>query len=256
MEFMIQSYGVGLVAAAFAVLALAGFVKGAVGFALPMIAISGVGSFMSAEAALAALLLPGLITNILQAFRNGAASAWGTLRDHWRLNLVLFVLIGLVAQVVVKMSDALFFTLLGAGLGAVGVLQLLGWRPRIRPRHYARAEWITGTLAGIFGGLAGVWGPPILFYLLARDTPRVEMVRAQGISFLIGSVILVAGHVVSGVLNAQTWSFSALLVIPAMLGMLAGRVVQDRLDQALFRKLTLAVLVLAALNLLRRGLTG
>jgi hypothetical protein len=38
--------------------------------------------------------------------------------------------------------------------------------------------------------------------------------------------------------------------------MFAGYRVQDRLDQALFRKLTLAVLVLAGVNLLRRALAG
>ena len=44
------------------------------------------------------------------------------------------------------------------------------------------------------------------------------------------------------------------LVIPASIGMIVGFYVQDRLDQEKFRYLTLIVLVVAGLNLIRRGL--
>ncbi len=49
-----------LLIAAVAIMALGGFVKGAVGFALPMIGIGGIGSFMPAQETVAILLLPTL----------------------------------------------------------------------------------------------------------------------------------------------------------------------------------------------------
>ncbi|MSU88135.1 TSUP family transporter [Rhodobacteraceae bacterium 2CG4] len=256
MEQLVAEYGIWTVAAAFAVFLFAGFVKGAVGFALPMVAISGVGSLMSAETALAALILPALVTNVQQSFRNGVTEAAGTLRKYWRLNLALFLLIGLFAQLVTLLSDAAYFMILGGMVTVAGSVQLAGWRPRFAARLTGLVEWLTGLVAGFFGGLAGVWGPPILLYLLARDTPKVELVRAQGISFMVGSFILTGAHLVSGVLNGRTLPFSVWLIVPAVAGMLAGQALQDRLDQDRFRRLTLFVLVLAGLNLLRRGLFG
>lgn len=253
---ILELYGVLAVAAAFGVLLFAGFVKGAVGFALPMITVSGISAFMSADVAIAAILLPGLITNIQQAFRQGASAAWLTLTTYWRLNLMLVVLIGIFAQLVVRMPDRLFFTILGTMITSVTILNLAGWRPVVPRRLTARVEWLTGTLAGIFGGLAGVWGPPILFYLLARDTPKLDMVRAQGIAFLLGSVVLLAAHGVSGLLTPAKAGFSAWLILPAVAGMLLGMAVQDRLNQTVFRRATLVVLGIAGLNLLRRGLFG
>ena len=44
------------------------------------------------------------------------------------------------------------------------------------------------------------------------------------------------------------------MIVPAAVGMAIGLRYQDRMDQALFRRATLAVLCLAGLNLLRRGL--
>lgn len=57
-------------------------------------------------------------------------------------------------------------------------------------------------------------------------------------------------------LNARTLPLSAALVVPAAAGMWLGFRVQDKLDPAIFRKATLAVLAVAALNLIRKGLMG
>lgn len=254
MDVLTAEFGLVTVALAFAVMAFGGFVKGAVGFALPMITISGVGSLMSAELAVAAILLPGLVTNVMQAFRQGLGAAWGTLRRYWRINLVLLLLIGVFAQLIVLLPSWLLFVILGSMVSVFGVLQLTGWRPDIPGERMRAAEWVTGVVASIFGGLAGVWGPPILMYLMARETPKQEQVRAQGIAFLIGCIVLIVAHHRSGLLNTVTLPFSAWLVVPAVLGMVAGQAMQDRLDQGRFRRLTLVVLVIAGLNLLRRGL--
>ena len=52
---------------------VAGFVKGAVGFATPTIMISGLGSFLAPEIALAGLILPTLVNNVMQALRQAWA---------------------------------------------------------------------------------------------------------------------------------------------------------------------------------------
>ncbi|MHA1129096.1 MAG: TSUP family transporter, partial [Alphaproteobacteria bacterium] len=113
-----------------------------------------------------------------------------------------------------------------------------------------------GLVAGFFGGLSGVWGPPILLYLLSQKTPKTEMIRIQGISFLVGAIVLTGAHLQSGLLNETTTPLSAWMIIPAAAGMAIGFKVQDRMDQAKFRKATLIVLLFAGLNLLRRGLFG
>ena len=256
MTELLGQYGTLVIAATFLIALVAGFVKGAVGFALPMIMISGVGALMSAEAAVASIILPGLITNTQQAVRDGLAAAVATAKKYWRLNLLLLLLIGVFAQLLAILPDWLFFVILGAMVSVAGVLQLIGWRPQFTSKQAPRAESATGLIAAFFGGIAGVWGPPILLYLLARNTPKAEQVRTQGIAFLIGCVVLLGAHLRSGVLNSATLPFSAWLAVPAVVGMVIGKREQDRLDQAKFRTETLVVLVLAGLNLLRRGIFG
>ena len=249
----------GAVAIVFAFLGMlaAGFAKGVVGFALPMIAISAIGSVMPAPLAVAAIIAPAVITNIWQTFRQGVQAAWSSLRRFWLLNLVMFGAIAISAQLITVLSDQALFAVLGVGVCGFAGLQLLGWRPGPPPARFAKAvEAGVALVAGFFGGLSGVWGPPILLYLTSLQLPKTELVRSQGVSFLLGSLILVVSHLRSGLLLGEGGALSLAMVVPAMAGMALGLMVQDRLDQQKFRRATLIVLVIAGVNLLRRALAG
>lgn len=231
-----------------------GFVKGAVGFALPMVAVSGMASFLPAETAVAFAVLAILFTNVLQALRGGLGQAWMSLLKFWRLNLTLLITLYLSAQYATNLPNDVLLLLLGAMISFFGAVQLIGWRPYLEPAFACRIEPFVGIFSGFFGGFSGVWGPPILMFLLARGTPKAEQVRIQGVSFLVGSVVLTGAFLKSGALDPVTLPISAALIAPAALGLVLGFRVHDLLPQETFRKLTLAVLVVAGLNLLRRGL--
>jgi uncharacterized membrane protein YfcA len=147
----------------------------------------------------------------------------------------------------------LFLLLLGAPITAFAAVQLAGWSLAIPLHHRRRAEVGLGVIGGLYGGVSGVWGPPLLVYLLSIGVGKAEIVRAQGVVFLIGAMALLAAHLHSGLMHSGTLPFSAVLVGPAMLGLALGYAVQDRLDQPRFRRWTQVLLVLTGLNLMRRA---
>ena len=69
----------------------------------------------------------------------------------------------------------------------------------------------------------------------------------------LGAVALTFAHLNSGLLNAQTLPLSAVVVIPALIGLWLGFLAHDRLDVAQFRRWTLVLLVLTGANLIRRA---
>jgi len=253
MLFGIEAY---LFVAAVGVAFFAGLVKGVVGFAMPMIMISGLSSFLPADQALAGLIFATLMSNGVQALRQGAMAAWGSVRAYWRLIGCVVLAIGLSAPLVTILPDRAMYLLLGIPILLFTGAQLMGRQMILHAGQRARAEVAMGLLGGFFGGISGVWGPPVIAYLLSFNTEKREMVRVQGVVYLMGSAMLLAAHLGSGVLNARTLPFSAALVLPAALGMGLGFRVQDRLDPDRFRKWTLVILTLAAANLIRRGLLG
>lgn len=234
----------------------AGLVKGAVGFAMPMIMISAFGSFMSVELALAGLIIPTVLTNISQAFRQGAAAVWASVRQYWRMITGIIVFIVISAQFLPYIPQRVMLGLLGGPIVAFALLQLLKVNLRVKLENRKRAEWISGVIGGLYGGVSGVWGPPVLVYLLSIGAEKRDMVRVQGVVFLIGAVVLLAAHLQSGVVDRVSGVFSLALTVPAMIGLWIGYVIQDRLDAERFRWWTLVLLALTGLNLLRRAFFG
>lgn len=235
---------------------LAGIVKGMVGFAMPMIMISLLGSFVAPDVALAGLILPTLVTNGMQALRQGWGEAWASIR-----RFRVFMLIGLVAmlasaQLVRVLPQETLLLLIGAPVVLFCAVQLAGVQLRLPQRGRPWIEGGIGGFAGFIGGFSGVWGPPTVMYLTALETPKTEQMRVQGVIYGLGAVALLGAHVGSGVMRADTLPFSVAMIAPAVIGTWIGFRIQDKIDQRAFRKATLAVLLVAGLNLMRRGLLG
>lgn len=237
-----------------AVAVVAGLIKGLVGFALPMILISGIGSFTSPELALAGLILPTLATNGIQALQHGPRAAMQSVSRYWVFLLAMLVMLLMSAQLVRVLPIQAMLLIIGVPITLFAILQLAGVPIRLARGPSRLVELFVGGFAGFIGGLSGVWGPPTVAYLTALDTEKREHVRVQGVIYAAGAVALFAAHVGSGVLSAKTIWFSLILVPFCVIAMYVGVKVQDRIDQAAFRRATLFVLLIAGLNLLRRGL--
>jgi len=232
----------------------AGVVKGMVGFAMPMILVSGLTTFMPPELALAGLILPTVVTNGIQALRQGGRAAWQSI-----VKFRVFMLIGLVfllasAQMVRVLPAQVMYLVIGGPVALFCLLQIFGWQPVLAPGSRPVLEGAIGAVAGFVGGLSGVWGPPTVAYLTAMGTEKREQIRVQGVIYGLGAVALTVAHIGSGVLNAETAKFSAILIVPAVVGMWLGGLIHDRIDQRAFRRATLFILLVAALNLVRRAL--
>jgi len=234
---------------------LAGCVKGMVGFAMPMILISGMTLVLAPEQALAVLIVPTLVTNVWQALRQGISSAVQTIKDYRAFLLTGLALLVLSAQLVRVLDSRILFGLIGGPVALFAVMQLSGWQPKAAERT-ARGEMIVGGIAGFVGGLSGVWGPPTVAYLTAVNTPKLEHMRAQGVIYGLGAVALAGVHVQTGVLRAETVPLTLLILPCALVGLGIGFRLQDRIDQETFRKVTLVVLRVAGVNLLRRAVLG
>ena len=244
-----------IVMAVVAITLFASFVKGAVGFAMPMIMISGLASILPAHEALAALIVPTVVTNLFQAFRQGWRAMIASMRVWWRLIGTTCLFIALSSQLVLLIPQPLLMGALGVPIVIFAVTQLLGLQPVFHARNRALAEVLTGAVGGFYGGLSGVWGPPTSALLLSLGVEKRENVRVQGVVYLIGALVLFAGHLASGVLNAQTLPLSVALVLPSLIGLWAGFRLHDRLDPARFRRWTLVILAVSGLNLIRRAIS-
>ena len=231
---------------------LGGFVKGVVGFAMPMVIISGLSSFMEPELALAGLILPTLVTNVAQALRQGLAAAWASSMRYRVFLCVGGAMLVASAQLVRMLPMNALLGLIGIPVILFAVTQLAGLRLKL-PRQRKDTEAAFGAVTGLMGWVSGIWGPTTVLYLTALGTEKAEQMRVQGVIYGLGAVALVFAHLGSGVLRTETLPLGLALITPALLGQWIGSHVLDRIDQVVFRRVTLFFLLIAGLNLARRA---
>lgn len=242
-------------ALAFAVAIVAGFIKGMVGFAMPLVLISGLTIFLPPELALAGLIFPTVATNLFQALRQGVKAAWVSTKLFKVFLIAGGIMLVLSAQLVRFLPSQTMLLVIGVPITLFALWQLSG-RSFTLVQRSSRTEVLVGGFAGAVGGVSGVWGPPTVAYLTALGTPKHDQMRVQGVIYGLGAVALLFAHFGSGVLRAETVPFSVFMILPALSGMWLGSKIMDRIDQASFRKATLFILLIAGANLVRRGLLG
>ena len=212
----------------------AGIVKGVLGMGLPTFAMGLLGLLMPVPQAAGLLTWPSLVTNVWQAALGGA---WRTLLARlWPLQ------VGIVAGVVVAawlplQGDEAGRRLLGGCLLAYGVSGLAGWRPRApTPRIQSLAAPFVGAITGVITGLTGVFVLPAVPWLQSLQLDRHQLSQALGLSFTTSTLALAGLLAARGQLGWGASVQSALVLLPALLGMVVGQKLREGMSEAVFRR--------------------
>lgn len=124
-------------------------------------------------------------------------------------------------------------------------LMMAGWRYPGKPT--APATTVVGALAGFFGGVAQVGGPPIVLYWL-RDATTAAVIRASIILyFAISDFLILASYLIGGLFTLQVIGL-ALLTAPVFgLGLWIGAHMFGLAGEATFRRVCYALIAVSAL---------
>ena len=233
-------------------LLFAGGIKGVIGLGLPLTAISIMGNYTDLRTAITFIAIPVVVTNLFQAFEGGRAIEM--LQKYWSINFYAVVGTIIGAQILFLVSPGILTTI----LGVVVVIYVLINTTRFQIRISERADpWMVpplGLLSGLLTGTTGSVGIPIALYLQARGIDKESFLRAIALTFLISATFLVAALAEKGAFTHEILVISALSLLPAFAGMVVGQKLRGRLSESRFRQFVYLFLLIAAANLIRKGL--
>ncbi|MBH3426997.1 sulfite exporter TauE/SafE family protein [Pseudomonas alkylphenolica] len=213
---------------------LAGAVKGVIGLGLPTVAMGLLGLAMSPAQAAALLIVPSTLTNLWQLAAGGHLRA--LLRRLWPMLVAIFLATLLGSAWLGIDSGPWAAHALGGALLVYALYGLGGPELHLNP---AREPWL-GPLCGLLTGLVtaatGVFVIPAVPYLQSLRLSRDEMFQALGLSFTVSTLALALGLAGQDALGAQALGASLLVLVPALLGMLGGQWLRQRISAALFRR--------------------
>lgn len=231
---------------------LAGFVKGFVGFGLPTVALALLTVTIGLKEAMALMVIPAILTNIWQASVGGSFQA--VLRRLWPFIVMMFLGAWVGGGILVRSDQIIISGVLGVLLLIYSAVSLI--TPQV-PTPGRREIWmapVVGGITGVVTGLTGTFVMPGALYLQALALPRDVFVQAMGIMFGMASVALAVSLSGHGLLTMETGGISAAGIVPALVGMAAGRWARQRLSDRLFRQFFFSALIVLGVYLVGRAL--
>lgn len=245
MEFGVA--GLALVAGVFAV---AGIVKGVVGFGLPTISMGVLGALIAPDVAAAILIIPTFLTNVWQSFAGPHVIA--VLRRFWPMFVGVFAGTLATAGVITGADPRVAVPLIGTMLVAYAAFGLSGLRLRV-PRD---AEIVAGPAAGLATGLingaTAIFVLPGAPYLQASDLEKDELIQALGFVGLVAPAALALGFGLNRPVDLGLWPAVLAALAAAIAGMAIGQRIRGRLSLAVFQRWVLVGLAALGASMIAR----
>lgn len=231
-----------------AALLAGGFVKGALGVGLPLLAVPLLSLGVQPHLAIALLVVPVLASNFWQALEGGQFMP--SLRRFGGLIAAQFLATVLTVRLTLTLSASQLNAMLAGAVLLAVVLMALKPTLQISASRERVVGVIVGLVSGLLGGVSSLTGPVIITYLVALQLRRDEFVSSISIVYLTGALPLYGAMLLFGRLGLAELTGSLLALVPMGAGLLIGKTLRRRLDDNRFRRLLLAFLVVLALLLL------
>jgi uncharacterized membrane protein YfcA len=130
-------------------------------------------------------------------------------------------------------------------IGSMLVLLACGWRYPGKPTTSATVA--VGGVAGFFGGLAQLGGPPVVMYWL-RDTAVAAVTRANIILyFAIADVLIIISYSIGGLWTSAILGLAVITGPLFGLGLWLGSKLFGRASNETFRRICYTLIVVSAL---------
>jgi uncharacterized membrane protein YfcA len=246
-----QNLGMALSLLVIGTFLLAGMIKGIIGLGLPTIAMGLLGLAMLPTQAAALLIIPATLTNVWQLTFGGHLHS--LIKRLWPMLLAIFIGTAVGTLWLGIEGGSWVVRALGAALLLYALSGL--FLPTLH-MDASTERWLgpgCGVLTGIITSATGVFVIPAVPYLQALGLNKDELVQALGLSFTVSTLALAAGLLWRGALGGGEMSASLLALIPAVLGMLLGQWLRQRISAVLFKRVFFIGLGLLGGHLLING---
>lgn len=235
------------------VIAVAGWVQGALGLGFPMIATPLIAAATNMQVAVVMVLIPCIAAVLVNILRSRGVV--DILRRFWWMPFVALIGAVIGARLFVLYPEFPYALLLAGVILFYLNLDRLGLAQWPLMRRHEKAFGLSfGLLGGISESTANIAAPPLIIYYLGIGLSPLALVPAMNISFLVGKITQFATLTVSGIATPTIWLMTLPLAALATIASLLGGRVRSRIDGATYgRWMRRMLFAMAMILLLQTG---
>ena len=233
-------------------LLFAAFVKGASGMGFPLIATPAVALLLDVRIAITILLLPNIVMDVAQVFRDGFPAAVLRRFGWFLLTTLIGVFVG--TAMLVNLPLWLLNLFLGVMVLIFVTSNWLRFEFTVPPELEKVLALPLGFISGFLNGLTNAAGPALAIYLYSLKLQKRQFVKSMATIFIVTKLSQVMAVSSWNLFNASTIRMSLQVTLFTLAGFFVGLKIQDRVNQETFRRALLVLLFGIGVTLLVRAL--
>ena len=236
---------------------LGGFVKGAIGYGMPLVATPILLVSFTLPQVVLIMVAPIFISNVIQGFQT--RKAWSVLKLFWPMIAANCIILLFFGGRILTMIDAWILTcfvglmmVIHAGLSLAPPITIF---TRIFEKISIRKLILpSGIVSGFLGSLTTIYGFPSLQVIVASECDKEEIAFLFSIFLASGHLALWRGMTLNDYHNPEMLKWGLLACIPMFVALMAGRIIHQRLSIQNFKKAVNWVLLLAGIGLILKSI--
>lgn len=237
-----------LVATTAVVFFLSGAIKGVAGIGMGLFAVPTMSVMFEPVLAVCVVAVPLVITNFWQGVvRADALRAFSRYRALFISMTAAMICSGYFAG---YFSVSITSIVLGTTAVVFSLINLGVRLPRFNENIDFPLQLVFGVVAGFVGGITGLVVIPLVLYMVCRSVSKEEFVSTLGLLLLISGLVLVLCYGLNGAMTLELFALSVLASVPALIGVIVGESIRQYLDDQVFRKIVLYMIMAIGVKIL------
>ena len=233
------------------VILAAAFTQALTGFGFALVSVPILVSFVSPKISVPVIMVltvPVMITILIDLWK------YVQLKRIWLLMLMGFTGMPFGTYVLVNLNVQLLKIIIGVTIVCFGTALLLGYRRRFENEKIVSIP--IGFLSGVLGGSTSMSGPPVILFFSNQGDEK-NIFRANLVTYFLAlHLSIIPTYIFSGLVTSNIVQ-TALLLLPALIiGAVLGVKSAAGINESLFRKVVLIVMVLSGLMSIVSGIAG
>lgn len=221
------------------------FTQSLTGFGVALVTMALLPSLIGLQVATPLVALVGIVLEVLILIRY---------RESLKIRSILGLIISCIVSVPVgvvyfrRLDENFALFLLGLIIAVYAIYALTGFR--LPALHHPIWAWMFGFVGGLLGGAYNTSGPPAVVYGNCRKWTPQEFKSNLAGYFLVGSMMVVSTHWLSGNFTSIVWSNFWVTSPALLLGFLLGQSMDRWINPESFRRIVLVMLVVLGFRLM------
>ncbi len=227
----------------------ASVIKGITGFGFNLLAISVLIFFLSPKVVIPIIALLSALSSYYLLIG---------LYKHIQIKRIWPLMIGALLGIpggvylLVILKPEILKVFIGLVITVFALLFMAGYRKEISNER--RAFLPVGFISGILGGSTSLGGAPVILFFINQDCDKGTFRANITLFYVMQSTVSFLGYMQSDLITGEVIKYSLIFLIPMTLGIVAGMKLVPRVNEQLFRRMALLILIVSGLASIYTGL--